>query len=77
MKKEINESQLGRRKSSVMMMMMMMTMWDFKYGRCVFLVFVSINGRPFRESWTRFGQHRSETRCPQLYILQSQMLVLC
>lgn len=76
MKKEINESQLGRRKSSVMMMMMM-TMWDFKYGRCVFLVFVSINGRPFRESWTRFGQHRSETRCPQLYILQSQMLVLC
>lgn len=74
MKKEINESQLGRRKSSVMMMM---TMWDFKYGRCVFLVFVSINGRPFRESWTRFGQHRSETRCPQLYILQSQMLVLC
>lgn len=76
MKKEINESQLGRRKSSVIMMMMM-TMWDFKYGRCVFLVFVSINGRPFRESWTRFGQHRSETRCPQLYILQSQMLVLC
>lgn len=75
MKKEINESQLGRRKSSVMMMMT--TMWDFKYGRCVFLVFVSINGRPFRESWTRFGQHRSETRCPQLYILQSQMLVLC